>query len=170
MIAVLQRVSSASVKVAGCAAGTIGQGYVALIAVARGDAQSDVDYICAKIHGLRLWPDANGKMNFPLAAAGGAVLAISQFTLLGDTRRGMRPSFDAAAPPGEARALYQAVVDQLRLLGITVATGVFQAGMQLELVNDGPVTVIIDSRGKKTTDAGSGVASKSLQQKDLEPG
>ncbi|MGH9481475.1 MAG: D-aminoacyl-tRNA deacylase [Terriglobales bacterium] len=147
MLALLQRVSRAEVRVDGQAVGAIGGGYVALIAVERGDSARDVEYIARKIRDLRLWPDAEGRMNRPLAAAGGAVLAISQFTLLGDTRRGLRPSFDAATPPEEARPLYQAVVDQLRADGVEVATGVFQAEMQVELINEGPVTVILNSRG-----------------------
>ena len=149
MTCVLQCVSRASVRVDGEVVGAIGPGYVALIGVARGDGPSDVDYLCRKIQGLRLWPDAQGKMNLALAEAhgpAGAILAISQFTLLGDTRRGMRPSFDNAAPPAAARPLYQALVDQLRSQGLRVESGIFQADMQVELVNDGPVTLLLNSR------------------------
>jgi D-tyrosyl-tRNA(Tyr) deacylase len=145
MRALLQRVSQARVRVHGAVVGEIGAGYVALIAAERGDAPADVDYIARKIAGLRVWPDAEGRMNHPLPA-GAAVLAVSQFTLCGDTRRGFRPSFDRAAPPEQARPLYEAVIAALRARGIPVATGVFQAHMEVELVNDGPVTVLLDSR------------------------
>ncbi len=149
MTCVLQCVRRAEVRVAGAVVGAIGPGYLALIGVERGDGPADVDYLCRKLPGLRLWPDAQGKMNWSLAeahGAAGAVLAVSQFTLLGDTRRGLRPSFDAAAPPAEARLLYQSVVDQLRSQGLRVETGVFQAEMEVELVNQGPVTILLDSR------------------------
>lgn len=144
----LQRVSRAQVRVAGEITGAIAAGYVALIGVARGDAQADVDYLCRKIVALRLWPDEAGKMNRSLreAVAPPAVLAVSQFTLLGDTRRGLRPSFDAAAAPEEARRLYESLVVHLRAAGVQVETGVFQADMDVELVNQGPVTIWLDSR------------------------
>ena len=147
MRALLQRVSRAQVRVEGAVAGAISAGYVALLGVARGDTQADVDYIVRKITALRLWPDAQGRMNLPLPPGAG-ILAISQFTLCGDTRRGLRPSFDHAAPPEEARPLYEAVVEALRSRGVSVACGVFQAHMEVELVNDGPVTLWLDSRGK----------------------
>jgi D-aminoacyl-tRNA deacylase len=140
----LQRVTSARVEVAGAMVGAIGAGYVALVGVETGDEQKDVDYICRKVVGLRLWNDDAGKMNLALGER--AVLVVSQFTLLGDTGRGMRPSFDRAARPEEARKWYEALVEQLRGVGVQVATGVFQADMQVSLVNDGPVTVLIDSR------------------------
>lgn len=143
MRAVLQRVSRAEVRVEGRCVGAIAEGCVALIGVARGDTEADGETIAKKICGLRLWSDEQGKMNLPLG--GRAVLAISQFTLLADTRRGMRPSFDAAAPATEAAPLFAFVVEQLRAMGVTVATGVFQAEMQVELVNEGPVTVIVES-------------------------
>ncbi|TAN20815.1 MAG: D-tyrosyl-tRNA(Tyr) deacylase [Acidobacteria bacterium] len=148
MRVLLQRVSRARVRVGGEITGEIGAGYVALIGVARGDTQADMDYLCRKIAALRLWPDEAGKMNRSLleAVAAPAVLAISQFTLLADTRRGLRPSFDAAAPPEEARPLYEGLIAQLRTAGVNVATGVFQADMDVELVNQGPVTVLLDSR------------------------
>ncbi|HUX66149.1 MAG TPA: D-aminoacyl-tRNA deacylase [Terriglobales bacterium] len=151
MTCVLQCVRRAAVRVAGEVVGAIGPGYLALIGVERGDGPADVDYLCRKLQGLRLWPDAQGKMNLSLVeahGAAGAVLAVSQFTLLGDTRRGLRPSFDAAAPPAEARLLYQSVVDQLRSQGLHVETGVFQAEMEVELVNQGPVTILLDSRNR----------------------
>ena len=145
MRAVLQRVSRAQVRVSGSIVGEIGPGYVALIGVERGDTPADVDSIARKIALLRIWPDADAKMNLPLPV-GAAVLAISQFTLCADTRRGLRPSFDQAAPPEEAKPLYESVVETLRTQGIPVSTGVFQAHMEVELVNDGPVTLILDSR------------------------
>lgn len=144
MRVILQRVSRAAVRVGGATVGAIGPGYVALIAVARGDTAADVDYMARKIAGLRLFPDADGKMNAPLGQR--AVLAVSQFTLLADTRRGLRPSFDQAAPPDQARPLYLALIEALRALAIPVEAGVFQADMELELVNQGPVTVELDSR------------------------
>jgi D-tyrosyl-tRNA(Tyr) deacylase len=140
----LQRVTSAKVEVAGAVVGAIGAGYVALVGVETGDEQKDIDYVCRKIVGLRLWNDDAGKMNLALGER--AVLVVSQFTLLGDTERGMRPSFDRAARPEEARKWYETLVEQLRGVGVQVATGVFQADMQVSLVNDGPVTVLIDSR------------------------
>lgn len=144
----LQRVSRAQVRVAGEIRGAIGAGYVVLIGVAKGDTQADVDYLCRKIVALRLWPDEAGKMNRSLreAVAPPAVLAISQFTLLADTRRGLRPSFDAAAPPEEARWAYESLIAQLRAAGVGVEQGVFQADMDVELVNQGPVTILLDSR------------------------
>ncbi|MGH9394132.1 MAG: D-aminoacyl-tRNA deacylase [Terriglobales bacterium] len=144
MRALLQRVGRAQVRVDGVLSGAIGPGCVAFIGVARGDTSQDVDYIARKICGLRLWPDAEGKMNLPLGAR--EILAISQFTLLADTRRGLRPSFDDAAPAALALPVYQALLDRLRALGARVATGVFQADMEVELVNQGPVTVALDSR------------------------
>ncbi|HXR97317.1 MAG TPA: D-aminoacyl-tRNA deacylase [Terriglobales bacterium] len=140
----MQRVTSAKVEVADAVVGAIGAGYVVLVGVETGDAQTDVEYICRKIVGLRLWTDEAGKMNLPLGDR--AVLLVSQFTLLGDTARGMRPSFDRAARPEEARRWYESLIEQLRGVGVTVATGIFQADMRVELVNDGPVTVLIDSR------------------------
>jgi len=137
-------VTSAKVEVADAVVGAIGAGYVVLVGVETGDAQTDVEYICRKIVGLRLWTDEAGKMNLPLGDR--AVLLVSQFTLLGDTARGMRPSFDRAARPEEARRWYESLIEQLRGVGVTVATGIFQADMRVELVNDGPVTVLIDSR------------------------
>ncbi|MGH9413651.1 MAG: D-aminoacyl-tRNA deacylase [Terriglobales bacterium] len=151
---VLQRVRSACVRVGGVQVGAIATGYVALIGVARGDTTADVNYLCRKLIALRLWPDAAGKMNRSLleAVAPPAVLAISQFTLLADTRRGLRPSFEQAARPEQARTLYASLIAQLRSAGVTVATGVFQADMDVELVNTGPVTIMLDSH--------QGVASK----------
>lgn len=146
MRVVLQRVSRAEVRVGGAVVGKIGPGYVALIGVERGDGDADIAYMTRKILGLRLWPDESRGMTHPLGER--PVLAISQFTLLADVRRGMRPSFDRAAEPGAAAPLYEALITQLRRAGIEVATGVFGAHMEVELVNDGPVTILLDSRGQ----------------------
>jgi D-tyrosyl-tRNA(Tyr) deacylase len=146
MRCVIQRVTSASVAVGGDIVGRIERGLVALIGVANGDGAADIDYIASKIRGLRVFEDEQGKLNQSVEEAGGAVLAISQFTLLGDVRRGRRPAFSEAAPATAARELYDAVVARLRSDGLTVATGVFQADMALSLTNDGPVTILIDSR------------------------
>ncbi|MGH9310461.1 MAG: D-aminoacyl-tRNA deacylase [Vicinamibacterales bacterium] len=146
MRAVVQRVRSARVTVDGEVAGEIGPGLLAFVGVAAGDEPSDVEYIATKIRELRIFPDDEGRMNRSVAEAGGAVLVVSQFTLQGDCRKGRRPSFDGAAPGPVARALYEEVVRRLRESGLPVATGVFQAHMEVELVNDGPVTLLLDSR------------------------
>ena len=146
MRAVVQRVTSARVTVDGRTSGEIGRGLVALIGVAHDDGPADVRYLAEKIRELRVFDDEAGKMNLALAEVGGAVLAVSQFTLQGDCRKGRRPSWDAAAPAPLARALYEEVVAQLRDGGVPVETGVFQARMQVELTNDGPVTLLLDSR------------------------
>ena len=145
MRAVVQRVREARVLVDGQVVGAIGAGLLALVGVAREDGPSDVAFIAAKIRDLRVFEDAEGKMNRSLAEAGGAILAISQFTLYGDCRRGRRPSFDRAAGAETGRLLFDDVVRTLRETGATVETGVFQAHMQVELVNDGPVTILLDS-------------------------
>jgi D-tyrosyl-tRNA(Tyr) deacylase len=146
MRAVLQRVTCARVTVEDREVGAIGRGIVALVGVELGDGPSDTEYIARKIRGLRIFEDAEGRMNLALGDVGGAVLAVSQFTLLADCRKGRRPSFLAAAPPAEAKASYEHLVDLLRREGTTVATGEFQAMMQVSLVNDGPVTILLDSR------------------------
>jgi D-tyrosyl-tRNA(Tyr) deacylase len=146
MKAVLQRVSTARVTVHERDVGAIDRGIVAFIGVERGDGPADVEYVSRKIGELRLFDDGNGRMNLAVGEVSGAVLVISQFTLLADCRRGRRPSFDAAAVPVEARSLYEAVVEQLRRNGLRVATGEFQAVMQVSVVNDGPVTLLLDSR------------------------
>ncbi len=146
MRAVLQRVTSARVTVDGRAVGEIGPGIVALVGVADGDGAADIEYTASKIHDLRIFGDEQGRMNRSVVDAGGAVLAVSQFTLLADVRRGRRPGFDAAAKPDVARQMYDALVVRLGELGLRVETGVFQAHMQVELVNDGPVTILLDSR------------------------
>ena len=145
MRAVLQRVSQARVRVDGQVTGEIGTGLLALVGVARTDDEAAAAQLAEKIAGLRVFNDEQGKMNRSLEEVGGAVLAISQFTLYGDCRKGRRPSFDRAAPAEQARALYEAFVAALRRLGVLVETGVFQAMMDVELVNAGPVTLLVDT-------------------------
>ncbi len=145
MRAVIQRVSRAQVSVDGQVTGSIGRGFLVLLGVGRQDTLADVEYVAEKTAGLRVFPDAEGRMNCSLAEAGGGVLVVSQFTLLGDCRKGRRPSFDQAAPTEQAGALYQKYLEALRTRGLQVQTGVFQAMMQVELVNDGPVTLLLDS-------------------------
>ena len=146
MRAVVQRVSRASVKVNGEFTGQISEGLLVLLGVAQEDVESDADYLAAKIAGLRIFEDQEGKMNRSVVEIGGAVLAVSQFTLFGDVRRGKRPSFDAAARPQRAQALYDHFVARLRALGLPCETGRFQEMMEVELVNQGPVTILLDSK------------------------
>jgi D-tyrosyl-tRNA(Tyr) deacylase len=146
MRAVVQRVSEARVEVGGEVVGTIGTGLLVLLGVAQGDTSADAAYLAEKTFGLRIFEDGDGKMNLALPEIGGAVLAVSQFTLLGDCRKGRRPGFTDAAPPELADALYNGYVAALRARGLTVATGVFRAEMRVHLVNDGPVTLLLDSR------------------------
>lgn len=146
MRAVVQRVSRAKVTVEGEITGEIARGFVVLLGVAEGDTQDDVIYMAQKIVGLRVFEDSDGKMNLGLADIGGGMLVVSQFTLLGDCRKGRRPSFIAAARPETADALYRSFIAEVQGQGITVATGRFQTHMDVELVNDGPVTLLIDSR------------------------
>jgi len=146
MRAVVQRVTHASVTIAGTRVGAIGTGFLVLLGVAVDDTPDDARALATKIAGLRIFNDADGAMNLDLAAAGGAILLVSQFTLLADTRRGRRPSFVAAARGEQANALYEAVGFQLRSAGITVETGVFGADMAVELLNDGPVTILLDTQ------------------------
>jgi len=141
----VQRVSHARVSVDGVIAGEIGLGLLVLLGVGRGDAEADATYLAEKIAGLRIFEDAEGKMNRSVLDAGGSVLAVSQFTLYGDVRRGKRPSFDDAAPPDEARRLYEFFVQKIRALGVRCETGRFQEMMRVELVNEGPVTILLDS-------------------------
>jgi D-aminoacyl-tRNA deacylase len=145
MRAVLQRVSRAQVRVGNDVVGDIGSGLLVLLAVGNEDTEADADYLATKIAGLRIFEDQNGKMNLNLGEVGGSVLAVSQFTLYGDVRRGKRPSFDSAAPPEKARALYEYFVERIRGAGLRCETGKFQEMMQVELVNDGPVTILLDS-------------------------
>lgn len=146
MRAVVQRVSRGEVKVDGAAVGAVGKGFVVLLGVARGDEEADARALADKVAGLRVFEDQAGKMNLALAEVGGGVLVISQFTLLGDARKGNRPSFIDAAPPEVGDALYQRFCALLREKGLPVATGTFRATMAVELVNEGPVTILLDSR------------------------
>jgi D-tyrosyl-tRNA(Tyr) deacylase len=146
MRAVLQRVTSASVTVDGTVVGAIGAGWLVLLGVGRGDADPDADWMAEKVANLRAFADDQGKMNRNVTEAGGSVLVVSQFTLFGDCRTGRRPSFTDAAEPAEAERLYLRLVDRLRAAGLTAATGVFRAHMDVELINDGPVTFLLDSR------------------------
>lgn len=146
MRAVVQRVSRAKVTVAGEVTGEIGPGFLVLLGVAEGDSAADATALAEKIVGLRVFEDPDGKMNLSLGETGGAMLVVSQFTLLGDCRKGRRPSFIAAARPEIAIELYEQFVSAVRRLGIPVGTGVFQAHMDVELVNDGPVTLLLDIR------------------------
>jgi len=145
MRAVVQRVSEARVRVDGNVTGEIGAGLLVLLGVAKTDDAAAAGQLAAKIHGLRLFNDTDQKMNLSLDEVGGAVLAVSQFTLYADCRKGRRPGFDRAAPAEQARALYEEFVTALRGLGARVETGVFQAMMEVELVNEGPVTVLVDT-------------------------
>jgi len=145
MRAVVQRVSRAKVSIKGKITGEIGHGLLVLLGVSAGDTRADADYLADKVIGLRIFEDAGGKMNLSVADVGGAILAVSQFTLYGDVRRGKRPSFDAAAPPQPARELYEYFVEKIRSAGLKCETGQFQETMQVELVNEGPVTILLDS-------------------------
>jgi D-tyrosyl-tRNA(Tyr) deacylase len=145
MRAVVQRVSRAKVTVNEWISGEIGLGLLVLLGVGREDTESDAIYLAEKIAGLRIFEDVDGKMNRSVQDVGGSVLAISQFTLYGDVRRGKRPSFDAAAPPEQARRLYESFVACVQQLGLRCETGRFQEMMQVELVNEGPVTILLDS-------------------------
>jgi D-aminoacyl-tRNA deacylase len=145
MRAVIQRVSRASVTVDGEIVGQIGKGLLVLLGVATGDDEAAAEYLADKVAGLRIFEDADGKMNLACADVGGAVLIVSQFTLYGDVRKGKRPSFDRAARPEEANRLYEYFVSRIRANGLKCGTGTFQAMMDVELVNDGPVTILLDS-------------------------
>jgi D-tyrosyl-tRNA(Tyr) deacylase len=147
MRSVVQRVSRAAVRVDGAVVGEIGHGLLVLLGVAAGDGEEDARWSADKIAQLRVFEDEAGKMNRSVEEVRGGVLVVSQFTLLGDARKGNRPSFVAAAAPEAANALYEQVAARLRARGLPVATGVFRATMQVELVNDGPVTLLLDSRG-----------------------
>jgi D-aminoacyl-tRNA deacylase len=146
MRAVVQRVVKASVEIAGGLVGEIDAGFLVLLGVARDDDNADADYLAEKIINLRVFTDGQGKMNRSLLDTGGAMLVVSQFTLYGDARRGRRPSYTDAAEPEKANALYEYFVGRVRAQGVKVETGVFQAMMQVSLINDGPVTILLDSR------------------------
>src|SRR3954469_4728032 len=145
MRAVIQRVSRASVSVDGEIVGQIGKGLLVLLGVATSDDEAAAEYLAEKTAGLRVFEDDAGKMNLACADVGGAVLVVSQFTLYGDVRKGKRPSFDRAARPEEANRLYEHFVSRIRASGLKCETGKFQAMMEVELVNNGPVTVLLDS-------------------------
>jgi D-tyrosyl-tRNA(Tyr) deacylase len=142
---VLQRVTEARVIVQECTVGSIQIGLVALLGVSRTDTRADADYLLKKVLEVRIFPDDAGRMNRNIQEIGGAILIVSQFTLLADCRRGRRPSFDRAAPPDQALALYNYFVSEARRSSVPVETGIFQASMKVSLVNDGPVTLVIDS-------------------------
>ena len=150
---VIQRVKEATVTVDGHVTGAIRTGLVVLVGIAKTDTEQDADYLVDKLVGLRIFPDEGGKMNRDLQQAGGSLLLVSQFTLYGDCRRGRRPSFDQAALPDEALALYSYFVERARRSPVPVQTGVFQAAMQVQLVNDGPVTILMDSSDRLKRDA-----------------
>ena len=145
MRAVVQRVSRAKVTINDCTSGQIARGLLVLLGVGSEDTEADVDYLAQKIAGLRIFEDSEGKMNRSVVDVGGSVLAVSQFTLYGDVRRGKRPSFEGAAPPEQARRLYELFVERIQAAGLRCETGRFQQSMQVELVNEGPVTIMLDS-------------------------
>jgi D-tyrosyl-tRNA(Tyr) deacylase len=145
MRAVVQRVAKARVSVGSEVVGDIEQGLLVLLGVTHEDTEADANYLAEKIVGLRIFDDAGGKMNQSISAAVGSILVVSQFTVYGDARRGKRPSFAAAAPPEKAQPLYEYLVDRIRATGVRCETGRFQQTMQVELVNDGPVTILLDS-------------------------
>ena len=146
MRAVVQRVTSARVRVDGRLVGEIGRGLLVFAGVEKGDGAEDVAYVAGKVSDLRIFEDAAGKMNLSIKESAGAVLVVSQFTLCGDCRRGRRPSFDDAESPAAAKVMYERLIDALRAGGVPVETGEFQADMAVELINDGPVTMLLDSR------------------------
>jgi D-tyrosyl-tRNA(Tyr) deacylase len=148
MRAVIQRVSRAQVCAGGKVVGRIGAGLLVLLGMSKPDTQNDAEYLAAKITALRILEDEGGKMNVSVAESGGAVLVVPQFTLYGDVRKGRRPSFEQAAPPEQARRLYLHLVQKIRDAGVTCETGEFQATMRVELVNEGPVTILLDSERK----------------------
>jgi D-tyrosyl-tRNA(Tyr) deacylase len=143
---VLQRVSEARVEVGGLTVGAVGLGVCLLVGVEKGDTEAEAGHLARKAAELRIFPDAEGKMNLALADVGGSVLAVSQFTLAASVRKGRRPSFDGAEEPGRAAEIFERFVAALRAAGLPVATGVFQADMAVHLVNDGPVTFVLESR------------------------
>lgn len=148
MRAVLQRVSIAAVKIDGREVSRISKGILVLIAASRGDGNKDIQWMAEKICGLRIFADEHGKMNLSVADVGGSILVVSQFTLYGDCRKGKRPSYTNSAPPDEAKEIYREFLTEIRKKGVPVEEGVFGAMMEVELANDGPVTLILDSPEK----------------------
>ena len=146
MIAVVQRVTASDVRIKNELVGKIGPGLLVLLGVSQADEEKDAEYLAEKIVHLRIFGDDEGKMNLSLVDTGGEMLVVSQFTLLGDCRKGRRPSFVHAAPPDKAEALYEVFMDRVRTKGISLASGTFQAMMAVSLVNDGPVTLIVESK------------------------
>lgn len=146
MRAVVQRVKNSKVTVSGETTGQIDQGLMVLLGVGRDDSETDIDYLAEKIINLRIFEDDKGKMNLSLLDVGGSMLVVSQFTLFGDCRKGRRPSYDYAARPEAAKELYEAFVDKCQGFGVCVQTGVFQADMLVDISNDGPVTLLLDSK------------------------
>ena len=144
--AVIQRVKSAAVNVEGRVTGKIGQGLLVLLGVGKGDGEKDIAYMVSKLLDLRIFEDASGKFNLSLREIRGEMLMVSQFTLYGDCRKGRRPSFTDAEEPAEAKRLYEQLILKIREQGVTVETGEFQAKMEVHLINDGPVTLVLDSR------------------------
>ncbi len=148
MRTLIQRVSEARVVIAGQVTANIQGGLLAFLGIAREDTEKDADYLADKVIGLRVFPDGFGKMNLNISQVGGSLLVVSQFTLYGDCRRGRRPGFDRAAPPARALELYEYFLATVRATGVPVAAGVFQAHMMVSLINDGPVTIMVDSADK----------------------
>jgi D-aminoacyl-tRNA deacylase len=146
---VIQRVSEASVTVNETITGSIGTGLVVLLGIRKGDSEEDAHYLLDKLVGLRIFPDENGKMNRNIQEACGSLLIVSQFTLYADCRKGRRPSFDAAAPPEQAQALYRYFLEAARRGPVPVECGIFQASMRVQLINEGPVTILIDSAERR---------------------
>ena len=146
MRAVVQRVTSAEVRIDGRVSGKIGKGLLVFVGVGQGDGDTDLSYMASKIPELRIFEDTSGKFNLSLRDVGGEVLIVSQFTLYGDCRRGRRPSFTDAAEPAAAKNLYEELISKMKGQGIPVQTGEFQARMEVDLINDGPVTLLLDSR------------------------
>jgi D-tyrosyl-tRNA(Tyr) deacylase len=160
MKAVLQRVTSASVRVGASVAGEIGKGLLVLVCAVKGDSGRDLEYLVKKLPALRIFGDAEGRMNLSLADAGGELLIVSQFTLAASTRKGNRPSFEQAEEPERAREMYEELVRRLREAGCAVRTGEFGAMMQVSLVNDGPVTIVLDSREATGRDDGKDMTGR----------
>ena len=156
MRAVIQRVTQAKVEVDGAVTGEIGKGLLVLLGAGKSDSPADADFLAEKIVSLRIFADQAGKMNRGILDVGGALLVVSQFTLYGDCRKGRRPSFDSAAPAEQARALYEHFLAAARRTGLQVETGIFQADMAVSLTNDGPVTLILESRQSEDTSRSAG--------------